>query len=135
MSTSTQSPIPIISWQEAMNWKLIQTKKIEITEKIFIDIIPDNNSSALFALKVNGDSMWPQFQDSSVLIIDSNKNIKNRDFVVVHLNNSNETIFRQLYIEGSRRILKAFNKDFPTIQMHDDDKIIGVIIQTRNEYD
>lgn len=52
-----------------------------------------------------------------------------------HLSNDNETIFRQLYIEGSRRVLKAFNKDFPTIQMHDDDKIVGVVIQTRNEYD
>src|SRR3989338_6658135 len=85
-----------------------------------------------FALRVKGDSMWPQFQENTILIVDPTREQKNRDFVVVHIKKSNEILFRQLIIDGKYKFIKAINDIFPTIQLQDADKIIGVVIQTRN---
>ena len=133
LSTKSRSytSIPIIEWNDINNW-----------EQVLESIKPDNHFSWIltdpniddgkFALTVKGESMWPQFQENTILIADPTRKPKNRDFVVVYIKKNDEILFRQLIVEGKYRFIKAINKMFPTIQLQDCDKVIGVIIQTRN---
>ncbi len=88
---------------------------------------PGNQS---FALNVFGESMSPQFQNNSVIIINPKTTPCNRDFVVVYIESLNESLFRQLIIEGKYQFAKPINDIFPVIQLSDTDKIIGVVIQS-----
>lgn len=129
--TSTYISIPVIEWECANNWEntLHKTKPDNHFDWILTD---PNIEIGKFALRVKGDSMWPQFQENTVLIIDPTREQKNRDFVVVYIKKSDEILFRQLLIEGKNKFLKAINDIFPTIQLQASDKIIGIVIQTRN---
>lgn len=129
--TNTYISIPIVEWECANNW-----------ENKLYDIKPDNHFDWIltdpnieigkFALRVKGDSMWPQFQENTVLIIDPAREQKNRDFVIVYIKKNDEILFRQLLVEGKNKFLKAINDIFPTLQLQSSDKIIGIVIQTRN---
>jgi SOS-response transcriptional repressor LexA len=88
-----------------------------------------------FAIRVNGESMWPQFQTNTILIIAPEREPKNRDYVIAYLKKNDEVVFRQLIVEDKYKFLKAINNIFPTIQFESCDKIIGVVIQTRKTYD
>lgn len=123
--------IPIIDWKDTVNWKI----KLSITkpDNHFDWILTDPNIEVgKFALRINGDSMWPQFQENTILIIDPAREHKNRDFVVVYIKKYGEVLFRQLIVEGKVKFIKAINSIFPTIQLEDSDEIIGVVIQARN---
>jgi len=125
--------IPIIEWEAAKSWKKVvsQLKPDMHFDWVMIDPSIDQGK---FAICVQGESMWPQFQLNSILVIAPERGAKNRDFVIVHLKKDNEIIFRQLIIENQYKFLKAINSIFPTIQLDNDDKIIGVVIQTRKNY-
>ena len=133
-STDDAGYIPIIDWSNVNSWK----KSLE-------NITSDNHShwisadptidNGKFALKIQGESMSPQFQENTILVIDPLRKPKNRDFVLVSLAKNDDVLFRQLLIDGSYRVLKSINPIFPTIQLEECDKIIGVLIQTRNNFE
>lgn len=125
--------LPILHWKDVQNWE----KTIDLLKtKNHLDWITlDSNEKGSFALKVFGESMWPQFQENTILIIDPTRAVKNRDFVVVYIKKNKEIVFRQLIIDGTYKLLKAVNTIFPIIEIDPSDKIIGVVIQTRNCYD
>ena len=74
--------------------------------------------------------MWPQFQENEILIIDTHKSPKNRDYVVGYIEDTKEVLFRQLILEGGLYVLKPINPDFPMIHIKNQDKVIGVVTQT-----
>lgn len=125
--------IPIIAWKETKDWENVinQLKPDRHFDWITIDPSVDQ---AKFAIRINGESMWPQFQTNTILIIAPEKKEKNKDFVIAYIKKSDEIVFRQLIVEDRYKFLKAINNIFPTIQFEDSDKIIGVVIQTRNHY-
>ena len=127
------SSIPLVDLKETINWKELinRLKPDEHFDWIMVDPSIDEGK---FALRVKGESMWPQFQENTILIIDPKKEAKNRDFIIAHIKKNDEIIFRQLIIEDRYRFLKAINNIFPTIQLDDQDKIIGIVIQIRKSY-
>ncbi len=78
--------------------------------------------------------MWPNFEIGTLLIIDPEKKPINRSFVLTHIHDRDEIIFRQLIIDGQYKILKALNPIFPSIEVQSNDKIIGSVIETRCNY-
>ena len=130
---NTQSFIPIIEWNEAKNWEnaICLYDPNRCLNWIMLDSVIEQGR---FALQVNGESMWPQFQDNTVLIVAPKVTAKSRDFVVVYIKNREEIVFRQLILEGGYVFLKAINNIFPVIQLDKADKIIGVVIQTRKNF-
>lgn len=131
VSTGSYNSIPIIEWNNLNKWeRMLQNIK---PDNHFDWILTDPNiATGKFALRVKGDAMWPQFQENTILIIDPTHEEKNRDFVIIYLKKNNEILFRQLVIEGKYKFVKAINDIFPAIQLQESDKIIGVVIQTRN---
>ncbi len=84
-------------------------------------------SSEPFALSVIGNDMAPEFQDGHIIVIDPSGRIKNGCYVVANTND--EFIFRQLFIEGGRYILRATQPGFDEIVLNSCDDIVGVISQ------
>lgn len=121
----------MIAWDKASVWPQVLSG---IDANTVESITVDEAAHGKFALKITEDAMWPQFQPGTTLIVDPNKTSKNRDFVIAYLESNDETVFRQLLCEGKRRILSAINPDFPSLEMQENDKILGVVIQTRSNF-
>lgn len=123
--------IPIIEWVNTKNWKetINNLKPDNHFEWITIDHATEN---ADFAVKIDGEAMWPLFQKHTVLIISTQKEEQNRDFVLAYLKEEECIVFRQLIIEDQYKFLKPINNIFPVISFNKFDKIIGVVTQTRN---
>ena len=130
---NTHISIPIIEWKQTKNWENIITK-LKPGEHFDWVMVDPSIDQAKFAIRINSESMWPQFQMNTVLIIAPEKETKNRDFVIAHIQKSDEVVFRQLIVEDNYKFLKAINNIFPTIKFEDCDKIIGVVIQTRKNF-
>lgn len=132
--STTNTLIPIIELEESLDWEKIIS---HITPSNHLDFIGIDHSTCLgkFAIRVKGESMWPQFQPDNVLIISTEKKTKNRDFVIAYISKSNETVFRQMIIDGNYKFLNAINNIFPTITFEPGDRLIGTVIQTRRNYD
>lgn len=122
--------IPIIQWEKCKQWEIeVKNFKKNAEKTILVEAEACNGK---FALNVHGEAMWPQFQENDLLIIDPERKAKNRDFVLANMTSSGEIVFRQLISDGKHRLLKPINTIFPTIKLNDDDKILGVIIQSRS---
>ncbi len=130
---NAHTSIPVIEWKETKDWEKVinQLKPDGHFDWVMVDPSIDQGR---FAIRVNGESMWPQFQTNTILIIAPEKEAKNRDFVIAYIKKNDEIVFRQLIVEDRYKFLKAINNIFPTIQFEDSDKIIGVVIQTRKNY-
>jgi SOS-response transcriptional repressor LexA len=131
--SNVQSCIPILEWNETSTWEetVNNIKPDGHYDWVMVDPSIDEGK---FALRVKGEAMWPQFQENTILIINTIKEAKNRDFVIAYLKQSDEIIFRQLLIENKYKFLKAINNIFPSIKLEENDKIIGIVIQVRKNY-
>lgn len=124
--------IPVINWQQIRHWQDIVNTMKPATH--FDWILSDPNiDGGNFAVVFTGDSMSPQFYENTVLIVDTNKIPKNRDFVIALLYENQEILFRQLIIDGHYRFLKPINAMFPTLQLKESDQIAGLVVQSRNK--
>ena len=91
-----------------------------------------------YALRSIDDSMWPEFEVGAVIIVDPGGVLKDGDYIVA--DHEGEPIFRQLVIHEDKRYLKPINDLYPTLELQDDDKIHGIVIQkyhkrVRTHYD
>lgn len=82
-----------------------------------------------FALKVDTEAMSPRFPAGSLIIIDTNKEAKDGDFVLAQTSHFPTPQFRQLLIAKQLKYLDAHNPKFDRLMCHAHDKIIGVVVQ------
>jgi DNA polymerase V len=80
-----------------------------------------------FALRVLGDSMAPEFEQGTIIIVEPAGVLEAGCFVVAQ--HENEYLFRQLVIEGSRWLLKPLNDNYPTLEIPGSQAIKGRVIQ------
>lgn len=79
-----------------------------------------------FALRVLGDSMEPEFEDGSVVIVEPTAVIEDGCYVIaVH---ENEFLFRQLTTERDKWYLRALNQQYPTLEISGVAAIKGRVI-------
>ncbi len=85
-------------------------------------------ASEPFALRVIGDDMLPEFRDGHIIVIDPGGHVKNGCFVVADTDTG--YIFRQLFIEENRFILRAMQPGHPEIELRNGlEDIVGVVSQ------
>ena len=85
-------------------------------------------ASEPFALRVLGDDMLPEFEEGHIIIIDPGGQVKDGCFVVANPND--EFIFRQLFIEDGKYILRAMQPGHEEITLPNGLKnIVGVVSQ------
>lgn len=90
--------------------------------------------SDCFTVEISGESMWPDFIEGTLIIIDPTITPKHRNYILCRLHTSNEIIFRQYIEERTEKLLKPINYAYKTIPLKKNDTIMGVIIQSRNKF-
>ncbi len=127
------STIPVIEWESLKKWPS-ETIKTQDTQEILIDKKIDKNS---FALVIPDASMEPLFQQNSLLIFDSGKTPKDRDFVIVYLAKEELVAFNRLFIENNTFYLRQGLED-GSIKLtkldKPNDQILGTLIEARIQY-
>ncbi len=127
------STIPVIEWASLKTWPST-TIKTQDSQEILIDKKIDNNS---FALVMPDTSMEPLFQQNSLLIFDSGKTPKDRDFVIVYLSKEDIVAFNRLFIENNTSYLRQGLEDGSlklTKLDKPNDRILGTLIEARIQY-
>ncbi len=120
--------VPVLSWVQAGAWA-------EMQDETFDDWMPyavkrKDKGKKMFALKVSGISMEPDFKDGDTILVDPEKDADNGDYVVVRLKNENAATFKKLLVEGDQKFLKAMNPIWePQLQkINGEADLIGVVI-------
>ncbi|HCU5990588.1 TPA: LexA family transcriptional regulator [Legionella pneumophila] len=127
------SAIPIVEWNVLTNWP---ASKVDIrdNQEILLNKAVANDS---FALIIPDDSMLPRFQQNTLLIFDSGKTPKDRDFVIVHLSKDNKINFNRLFHENNSFYLRHDLGD-GNLQLTkldpSHDRILGVLIEERIQH-
>ena len=122
--------VPVISWVQAGNWT-DSPASIDDIDNCDTVISPPNAGPNAYALRVSGDSMSApsgmSFPDSSLIVVNPDKEPANLDFVIAYFEDTGESTFKQLLIDGPNKILKPLNPIFPPIQTNGNITISGVV--------
>lgn len=84
----------------------------------------------IFALRALGDSMIPEFEHDTVIIVDPEAVVKDGCYVIARVDG--EFIFRQLLIRTDKYFLQPLNDIYETIEINGLQDLEGVIIQAGN---
>lgn len=128
--------VPIFSWEQLLTFKNRDFCIGDISPKQWIHFESEHESAAgsLFALKVEGEAMWPYFDDKSVILIDYLKEAQNRSFVIAYIAETDELILRQLLIDGKSKMLHPLNSAFASLQLGAKDHILGVVAHVQKSF-
>lgn len=125
--------IPIIQWDMLVTWPPQDLRNLQLKEIVLNKPVANNS----FALIMQNESAELQFPENSLLIFDSGKNPKDRDFVIVYMRKENNILFNRLFIDNGVPYIKQHlsDGDFKLTKLDtDNDRIIGTLIEVRIEY-
>src|SRR3989338_2437000 len=80
-----------------------------------------------YALRVLCDSMAPEFLEGHVIIVEPGMPAAHGAYVVIDY--QGETTFRQFWVEGERKFLKAVNEAYPAVEITESFRVRGVVTQ------
>jgi len=131
LTKSKIKAIPLLAWKALGNMEQARqesTKEIAVTQDV---------SDHSFALIMTDSSMEPLFPRGSILIFNPDITARDRNYVLVKSHVSGTYVFRQLLIDLEHKYIKSLNPDLSTSRLHllsDEDKIMGCLIESRNNY-
>jgi transcriptional regulator with XRE-family HTH domain len=127
------SSIPIVEWDSLKSWPF---SKVDIKENQEV-LLNKKVASDSFALIIPNESMLPRFQQNTLLIFDSGKTPKDRDYVIVHLSKDNIIEFNRLFYESNafyiRHDLGDGNLQLTKLDPSHD-RILGILIEERIQH-
>lgn len=133
VSTSS-GDVPLISWTTAGHWGDVEDPYAPGVAETWLPC-PDRHSSRTFALEIQGVSMEnpggeDSFRDREIIYVDPLIQPEHGDYVVARLDDDGKATFKQLIIEGDRKVLKALNPAWNPrlIELDENASIIGVYI-------
>lgn len=134
ISLSDTRKVPMANWSNADNYSKGLSESKKANEYIPIDGL--ECSSETFALRVDGDSMQPEFNHGVIIIVDPERAVKPGDFVIAKYDGDNEATFKKYVKDGSGFSLMPLNQMYDKIQVTERTKILGVVIeqQARKSY-
>lgn len=125
--------IPILSYVQA--GALTEASEITTIEGNYDYVLADAEiTDNAFALRIEGDSMMPEFQPGDIVIIDPELTPAPGEFVVAKNNGYEATFkkYRPLSVGLCNFELVPLNPDYPVLRSADIDlQIIGVMIEHR----
>jgi SOS-response transcriptional repressor LexA len=89
----------------------------------------------VFALRVTGDSMAPEFNEGDIVIVSPHHRAASGDYVVVK-NDNEEVTLKQLKKYGTKRVLHPLNPKYEDIELSDKKqyRIVGRIMEKKKRY-
>ncbi len=126
--------VPVISWVMAGKWREVcdSFQPGDADEWIETDVKGQN----VFALKVRGDSMEPEFHDGEIIIVNPHVEAQPGDFVVVKNEDNGEATFKQLKKYGDTWVLHPLNPKYPDIMLKKNFRyrIVGKVVKKEKRY-
>lgn len=126
--------IPVISWIIAGKWYEVcdSFQPGDADEWTESDVKGQN----VFALRVKGDSMEPEFREGDIIVVNPHVMPKPGDFVIVKNDDTEEATFKQLRKYGDTLVLHPLNPKYPDIELKKDYKyrIIGKVVEKKKKY-
>ncbi|WP_369055019.1 LexA family protein [Burkholderia gladioli] len=126
--------VPLVSWVQAGQWAEVYKNFDELDAEQWLPC-PAAHSERTFCLRVRGVSMQnldgsPSFSDGDVIFVDPLRSADHRSCVIVRLDEEREATFKQLVIEGDRKLLRPLNPNWPEkwIDVNGSATIIGTVI-------
>ena len=129
-----QTTFPLLSSVQAGQWT-------EACEAYSLDEIDEwyeatvKTSERCFWLRVQGDSMTSpsgvSVPEGTLVLVDTEKEHGNGSLVVAKLTDVNEATFKKFVSDGGQDYLKPLNKDYKTVPINGNCKIIGVVVEAR----
>jgi len=118
--TSQPSTVPILSWVAAGSWSDVEA--VTFDDAIGHAPRPANLSKYGFALRVQGQSMMPEFKPSEVIYVEPQTGflaLKDSDLVIVQCNDDKEATFKQLVLgeTSDDMYLRPLNPNWPEQRM------------------
>ena len=123
--------IPVVTWVMAGKWNEVcdAFEPGDADEWIESDVRGKN----VFALRVVGDSMEPEFKGGEVIIVNPHLEAAPGDFIVVK--KDEEATFKQLKRYGSRWVLHPLNPGYQDQEVKRGEfKIIGRVVKKEKRY-
>ena len=115
--------VPIISWVSAGRWREPDVALDEPLEWLPVTFKTPN----VFGLRVDGDSMEPDFPPGTIIFVDPDRKAEAMNLVIA-LNGDDEATFKRLTKEGGVWYLTPLNPRYPLQKLDSLCKIIGVVI-------
>ncbi|MBA4285446.1 MAG: hypothetical protein C0434_07935 [Xanthomonadaceae bacterium] len=117
--------VPLLSWVQAGPFTLA----IDPPDLDECELIPAITPvrARTFALRVENDSMAPDFPPGTILIVEPDTDHKAGDFVIVG-NGAAEATFKQLVRDGDDWLLRPMNPQYPMKPMPENGRVIGVVV-------
>lgn len=125
----SKGEVPLISWVQAGDWcEAIDLFEVGDAERWLP--CPVNHSEKTFILRVQGESMEPEYRDGDLIFIDPLVQAGHNSDIVVRLENANTATFKRLQIVGGKHYISPINKDWPepVIPIDERAQICGVVI-------
>ncbi|MDF2690762.1 MAG: repressor protein [Gammaproteobacteria bacterium] len=128
--------VPILSWKQVSDWLELpaQDRTRFTSESMSTDA---KTGERAYALMIKDASMEPVFSIGTSIIIDPDKEPKDRSYVVVKPNSYPEAILRQLIIDMNTYYIKPLSPELIAFNMqllNKDDKICGVLVQAKRNF-
>jgi len=121
--------VPVLSWDQVK--KGYQDEASSHSEDRWI-IANTKVSKKAFALVVADNTMYPNFREGSIIIVDPGVQVKAPCFVVVSMKASHEILFRQLLVIEDRQELIAFNEGgYHASLLNHYDQVIGCVVEVK----
>jgi SOS-response transcriptional repressor LexA len=128
----TMNPIPILSWQEALDFQQILPNLSKNSDENWI-LVDANISPLTFAVK-SKKWMEPRFPNGSILVVDPKQSPNDGDLVVVSYPNTSECTIRELMLDGPNQSLVSVVNSAVFDKFTKDIVLIGVVVQMRFSY-
>lgn len=127
------NPVPIISWVAAGRWHEVcdAFQPGDADEWLASDVKGQN----IFAVRVKGDSMEPEFTEGDIIILDPHIKPNPGDYVIVK-NDEGEATLKQLKQYGRTRVLHPLNPKYPDIELSEKHQyeIAGKVVEKKKRY-
>lgn len=127
-----QRLVPIISWVKAGDW----TEVCDMFQPGDADdwIETDIKGKCVFALRVAGDSMEPEFNEGELIVVNPHVDVNPGDYVVVK-NGKGEATLKQLKKYGNTFVLHPLNSRYQDMEVKKDEfQIIGRVAEKKKRY-
>lgn len=115
--------VPLISWVSAGRWREPDVSLDAPLEWLPVTFATPN----VFALRIEGDSMEPDFPPGTIIFIDPDRKAEPMSLVIAR-NGDDEATFKRLTREGGIWYLAPLNPRYPLQKLDSLCRIIGVVI-------
>lgn len=127
----SQIKIPLLTWEQ-IKLRKQHTEKLDLSSHKDWLLVSNNTHAESFAFQLKDKSMYPRFDENTIIIINTERQPQHKDFVIIYIKSQDDILFRQLLIENGTPCLYSMNTTlYNSYSPKTDDVIIGTMEEAR----